>query len=194
MLKPMIGLRFGNVVVLARDSHRAHGRQGCKWVTYRVRCDCGLEKVVFGPNLRSGRTKSCGCRFSRRLSSEEAARRHFLLAYKANALRYGRVFELTKEEFYSLTTGDCHYCGEPPSRLHKNQQEKRIAMCPVSGIDRKDNTIGYVADNCVPCCANCNRAKGVMPYAEYLGWITRVRNRPLYNNHDSVQQAASGEA
>lgn len=29
-----------------------------------------------------------------------------------------------------------------------------------SGLDRKDCSIGYTMDNCVPCCTTCNRIKG----------------------------------
>jgi hypothetical protein len=42
------------------------------------------------------------------------------------------------------------------------------------GIDRKDNTIGYVVGNVVPCCIVCNRAKMDLPYEAFLAWLGRV--------------------
>ena len=53
----MIGQKFGMLQVVSlegRDKHR------CK--LYRCFCDCGNEKIVSGVCLRSGHTKSCGCK------------------------------------------------------------------------------------------------------------------------------------
>ena len=51
----LTGQRFGKLTALepARD---ARGR-----TAWRCRYDCGNETVVLTGNLRSGRTKSCGC-------------------------------------------------------------------------------------------------------------------------------------
>lgn len=51
----MVGLRFGRLVVLSRDS-RNHVDP--RWL---CRCDCGDTAVVIGRNLRCGNTRSCGC-------------------------------------------------------------------------------------------------------------------------------------
>ncbi len=52
----MIGLRFAKLVVTA-----AAGKTRWSELLWRCRCDCGGETVVQGKNLRSGRTRSCGC-------------------------------------------------------------------------------------------------------------------------------------
>lgn len=49
----IIGNRFGYLTVISL--HIADKR---KWL---CRCDCGIEKLFFGSNLRCGNTKSCGC-------------------------------------------------------------------------------------------------------------------------------------
>lgn len=36
------------------------------------------------------------------------------------------------------------------------------------GIDRWDNSRGYLADNVVPCCKDCNRAKMTRPPREFV--------------------------
>lgn len=51
------GKRYGSLTVVERINNDGSG--GSKWV---CRCDCGAEVVVYGANLRAGRTKSCGCR------------------------------------------------------------------------------------------------------------------------------------
>lgn len=50
----MIGLRFGRLVVVEKDS--VDKKQGVKW---RCLCDCGNEAIVIGSNLRNGHTQSC---------------------------------------------------------------------------------------------------------------------------------------
>jgi hypothetical protein len=54
---PMIGQRFGRLVVVTRAPNRlpTSGR------FYLARCDCGNEVEVSVRHLRSGHTKSCGC-------------------------------------------------------------------------------------------------------------------------------------
>lgn len=62
MGRPLIditGQRFGLLKVVARfpvDYDRSHSSM------WTVDCDCGKREVVSGANLRSGKTKSCGCK------------------------------------------------------------------------------------------------------------------------------------
>lgn len=51
----LTGKRFGKLVVLEKQGYRGH----C--ITWKCRCDCGNETIVFGGALRDGTTKSCGC-------------------------------------------------------------------------------------------------------------------------------------
>jgi hypothetical protein len=60
--------------------------------------------------------------------------------------RNGRSWTLTKEQFASLISNHCTYCGGP---LPKTS----------AGLDRLDNTRGYDLDNVTPCCALCNYAR-----------------------------------
>lgn len=50
------GHRFGRLVALSKDTPDANKRT--RW---KVRCDCGAEKVVDGAHMRYGRIRSCGC-------------------------------------------------------------------------------------------------------------------------------------
>ena len=53
----MVGKRFGLLLVIGKASKR-HKRRP-EW---RCQCDCGVEIVAQGNNLRSGKTTSCGCK------------------------------------------------------------------------------------------------------------------------------------
>jgi DNA-binding CsgD family transcriptional regulator len=59
----MIGQTFQHLTVLACASNVG------KRKAYECRCSCGAATVVTGTNLRSGKTKSCGCLRSQNLRS-----------------------------------------------------------------------------------------------------------------------------
>ena len=72
------------------------------------------------------------------------------------AKRRGYDFDLTRDEFDRIRTGRCMYCGRLNSSTHQN------------GIDRFINSIGYVRDNCVACCGECNHMKGSLSYHAFV--------------------------
>lgn len=63
--------------------------------------------------------------------------------YKGDAKRRNYEFFLTFEQFSELINKECHYCPTTPSR----------------GVDRVNNNLGYIVENCVPCCKRCNEMK-----------------------------------
>lgn len=75
-----------------------------------------------------------------------------LTKYEYEARKRGINWALSPEDFVTLISLSCHYCGRPPS----NRDRKRV----YTGIDRVDNTKGYEAGNVVPCCRECNMIKG----------------------------------
>ena len=52
----LIGQRFGRLLVLEEDME--NNEKKAKWI---CKCDCGNIVSVYGHNLKSGTTKSCGC-------------------------------------------------------------------------------------------------------------------------------------
>src|SRR6185312_7899390 len=75
-----IGERFWRLIVLEREELLRPGG----W-TFRCRCDCGTEvDGVRGKNLRSTRTRSCGC-----LKRERVAERNWRhgLTHRSSAYR-----------------------------------------------------------------------------------------------------------
>jgi hypothetical protein len=164
------GERFGRLVITGK----APGSRKCWW----VRCECGTVKTVLYNNLRT--TKSCGCwkqegTYQKDNSGVEfgESTRYFVLdRYKRDAAKRGYAWSLTDKQFYELTSSACHYCGQPPSNIKKNDYNKGDFV--YSGIDRRDNVVGYEPCNVVPCCCVCNRSKDVMTEKEFLNWVGRV--------------------
>jgi hypothetical protein len=84
----------------------------------------------------------------------------------------GLAWELSGEEFDRLTAQDCAYCGCPPSTV--NRTGRSSGEFVYNGLDRVDNTLGYVPGNVVACCPTCNYAKKDMPYEQFMAWIARL--------------------
>ena len=74
------------------------------------------------------------------------------MASKRRATLKNFEFSLTKDVYYMITVNDCYICGKPNTETH------------VNGIDRYDNNIGYVFDNCRSCCGDCNYMKREYSY------------------------------
>ena len=75
--------------------------------------------------------------------------------YKNSASRRGIEWGLSDNEVLGITQQPCCYCGE----RHSNTARLKGDEYKYNGIDRADNSMGYVANNCVPCCSQCNAAK-----------------------------------
>jgi hypothetical protein len=80
--------------------------------------------------------------------------------YKNDSNRRNRhyVFALSFEEFSKLINDSCYYCGNFNCR----------------GIDRLDNSIGYILENCVPCCEHCNIMKNKYSIEEFIEQIKKI--------------------
>ena len=92
--------------------------------------------------------------------------------YKKSARDRKLSFELTQEQFRSITSQSCHYCGADPTPTRGVVLEWSQYLC--NGIDRKDNTIGYVKENCLPCCTTCNSAKMDKTYSEFIDYLDKL--------------------
>lgn len=192
-----VGKRFFNFIVLERLVNRVSKSSDKEYVVWKCLCDCGKEFIstTKSINKKDHPRKSCGClsyrnRFLRTLSDEEANLNKIISHYKRAAMRRNYTWDLTDNEAYKFLLSNCFYCGRQPSRTC-NYIKYRTAVT-VSGIDRVDNDSGYCIDNCVSCCAICNRAKLNLGYSEFLEWIkelvnfqqkTTLEDKPPYNVH-----------
>ena len=173
MVHDIVGKTFNRLTGVKRTAPR----NGSSFALFK--CTCGNEVETFVWPVVHGRTKSCGCLRTEvqkgRKRQPYKDPRHVALTLAFNATRQGAVsrklsFEITRSDFEKIVAQSCHYCGLPPS----NTWHFRGKLYAYSGIDRVDNTIGYVPSNCVPSCAQCNRAKGVLSAQEFEAWIDRV--------------------
>jgi hypothetical protein len=138
----LLGKRFGTWTVLARgDLAKPHW----KWL---CRCDCGVERQVSGPNLRTGSSTNCGCQRKRTIHHGEDRR--------SGRTRLNGIWKNMKSR--------CSNSGNPS---WKNYGGRGIAVCDewqdfttfrdwarANGyrenltIERRDNDGHYSPDNC----------------------------------------------
>jgi len=171
----MVGKRYGRLTVLA---YRYTGKG--KQAYWTCHCDCGNLTTVRGSSLRQGDTKSCGCyaieqsRKKNGLPKGEAAFRILFRSYKKGAKTRGYKFELSEQKFRVITSQNCHYCGAEPTKICRNYHNDFHGSYTYNGIDRVDNSKGYIEGNVVPCCEICNKMKMTRSQEEFLEQIKKI--------------------
>ncbi len=106
----------------------------------------------------------------------DSAHYSLLCRYRGGAKQRKHGWHLSDEQFFRLIEQSCHYCGVCPNLkfiYHSGGQRTRQAFF-YNGIDRQNNALGYTAENCVPCCSICNRAKHGLSLFEFQVWMKRV--------------------
>jgi hypothetical protein len=141
---------------------------------------CGREKIMAAFLLK--KVKSCGCvRKSSRKEIGKAGFTRILGVYKRNAKKRNYEFLLSEQEFKIITSSNCYYCDSPPLQKSNSAGTRGYTDSGIehgqylyNGIDRIDNSKGYILENCVPCCHQCNAAKSNMPISSFIKWIHKV--------------------
>lgn len=162
-----IGKRYGRLVIQSFSKKTSRTEY-----FYNCLCDCGTLKEIRHSCMQQGSTLSCGCLQKdannakhkgnkyRRLAPGEAAKNTLFSRYRRDAERRNLVFQLDLEYFSEITIANCYYCGAKPSSEHGADENNGKYV--YNGVDRVDNTIGYVPGNCVACCKSCNALKGAV--------------------------------
>ncbi len=128
---------------------------------------CGEEKTAddfytdnHAPRGRVARCKDCYRAKQKNVINFKPYRREG--AYKRDAIKRGLTYELTREQFMAFWRRPCSYCGDEIQTI---------------GLDRVNNSIGYVDGNVVPCCRICNAMKSSMSAAEFVDRCRRIAER-----------------
>lgn len=145
----LIGQKFGRLLVVKEGERSSSGR-----VRWHCVCDCGKELDVYGPSLKSGNTKSCGCYHS------DVAR--------ARMTTHGCGSSKNRNRLYSIYRAIICRCESPDHAEYYRYGGRGIAICQAwradfakfkswadsNGyadglqIDRIDNDKGYSPENC----------------------------------------------
>jgi hypothetical protein len=172
------GDKFNRLTVLEFSKSDKRWR---KW--YKVKCDCGSEKVVMGSAMTSGNTKSCGClskeiKKSKRISKNHSEITAIILGYKRHAERRGFKWQLTRKDVEKLVKMNCFYCDSKPNNIKKTKNSIGDGFI-YSGIDRVDSSKNYTKENSVSCCKICNYAKSDMSLNEFQEWAVKIGQQAM---------------
>lgn len=85
---------------------------------------------------------------------------HKYYTYKSRAKAREISFELSIDQFLEMWQLPCRYCGSDIKTI---------------GVDRVDNTRGYVLDNVVSCCTTCNLMKRGMNAQDFISHCKKIK-------------------
>lgn len=85
--------------------------------------------------------------------------------YKRSAADRGLVFDISKRDFWLLTSQPCFVCAAPPT--HGKSKKHRHPYI-YNGLDRVNSREGYKLGNVVGCCWAHNRIKGSLTYQKFF--------------------------
>lgn len=171
------GKTYGRLTVIERAESNRYG--GVRWL---CRCDCGNDAIVLGDLLRRGTTQSCGCLRSEsiakateawKLPTGEGAFNWVYADFKRRAKLRGHEWGLTREQVREIISQPCAYCGAAHSN-HFGDKHGFNGGLRYNGIDRVDNSKGYIPGNVAACCRACNIAKNDRSVAEFKEWARRL--------------------
>ncbi len=131
------------------------------------------------------RAKSCGCMQSKRDKKAAGSGRRtaegtrveintLISIYKSNASKRGISFDLTYNQFETLVDGECYFCGDAGGNTLRKRSYNDYNY---TGIDRIDNSVGYLPSNCISCCSWCNRAKNNGTLANFVDKCRKITSR-----------------
>lgn len=170
--------RFGKLIIISEPIFKTVTNGNRRRSYYKCQCDCGNIKLIERSQLTGGKTKSCGCllaeinRIIHGNLDGVASFNALFSQYKIGAKNRGYNFELTREQFIGIIVKNCFYCGSeaiPYNRyvdsngrnlkINVNADNISRSWIKANTIDRLDNAVGYIFNNCVPCCLECNEMK-----------------------------------
>lgn len=162
-----------------------------KQIIWEALCDCGKTTYVRPYFGNKGSVKSCGCLHDESRKEVGHAlgmknRIHDPIISSARAVWRARYNDgdINFENFYSLSQLPCYYCKIMPANMRNvasngkpqySDNQRENGNFTYNGLDRVDNSKGHTLSNVVPCCKECNMAKGTRTREEFL-----VHNRRVY--------------
>lgn len=166
--------KFGKLHVLNFTGKSTSMGRSKIWL---CKCECGNQKEVSCRMLMSGEVKSCGCLYlDNILDYTEAKKNHLFSNHRSGAVQRKIDFKLSEDEVFKLCQSNCFYCGcEPKNEKYLRTINKDLGRKTIiyQGIDRVNSNLGYITNNCVPCCKICNVCKSTLTKEE---WIQKMKD------------------
>lgn len=131
------------------------------------------------PSCRETQQKAEARRPPRNRNYQAEGKRNLEGAWKTflskSVERREKECSLTKEQYLEIIQKPCVYCN------YYNEDE-------INGIDRLDNTKGYILDNCISCCKHCNRMKHIFHPVFFIEKARLITKYQINNLEDSERK------
>lgn len=134
---------FGRLNVISRVENNKHNQ-----IMWNCICECGNKRVIYGGDLKSGKTKSCGC-----LNKELIIQRS-----KTHGLSSHPIYKIwvdMKDRCDNPNNKGYKYYGQRDIKLSKNWESRNNFFIDMLSsweegltIDRINNNLGYSKENC----------------------------------------------
>lgn len=136
--------------------------------------NCNFIKKCLDPKTFILRCQHISCRYGGKGSYNSSAWSDAgsvdYNTYLKRATEKSLEFALSMELFNFIKMQNCHYCNKSNTNSHQN------------GIDRKNNSLGYITSNVVTCCRECNQMKSDMSDADFVNHCIKVSHHFYVNN------------
>lgn len=189
----LIGKRFNDLVILEKtDSYiciskkRNHKTMRTRYI---VQCDCGVKFKAIKSFILNNKTRTCKeCAYRLRPQSRQRVstldRLYYLTITRRIKKFKNKLFcNLSIDEFAEIIKNDCYYCGSKPTSKEyiRNNRFAKDTIIYANGIDRMNNNIGYIKENCVACCPDCNFMKGSLNIKDFFKHIELIMRKHVRN-------------
>ena len=141
-------MKYGRLTIVDSFSRKRKDGKAEKWVL--CKCDCGNEKEIREFNVKTGKTKSCGCLVTETLIKrnwKHGKRSH--PAYNTYSSMIKRCYNEKTNTFHNYGGRGIKVCDE-----WKNDITSFLEWCEENGfskelqLDRRDNNGNYSPENC----------------------------------------------
>lgn len=167
----IVGKQFHHWTVLKYEyNHQNHSFYKCK-------CSCGNEKTVSGNYLRSGKSKSCGCRIGDIQKNKSIERKNkYPFIDKINSIHHGMIYRC----YYKFGLHYGSYGGRGIIVCEEWHDKKKFYEWAIKGykegltLDRINNDGIYEKSNCqwITQKENCNKTRRTKYYVLFGEKIT----------------------
>jgi len=144
-----------------------------KYIFECSECGCDIKAQTHSLKTHSGKCMSC--------TQKGIPYKHIYNELVKNIRNLN--FDLSFEEFLKFTNiKNCYYCNDTII-FNKHSKDKGKSLSRAYQLDRKDNNKGYIFDNLVVCCWECNRLKSNKFTFEEFNLLSPILKQILKNRN-----------
>lgn len=170
--KYQLGHRFGNWILIDTSLQQVpNGKSKYPKIGFKVKCDCGTERIVDAWHLDSGTSTNCGCLYYQRGSANPNWRGigeipgRYIYRIEDSAKKREIEYNLTPELLWQQWQAQRGLCALTGAKLYFGTATSE--MNSNASIDRIDSTKGYVSGNIQWTTKESNLAKQGMTLDEF---------------------------